>query len=64
MDELQAVVNDVAARNEAKAAFDKADTALRESIRAAIVAGVKVPALVEVTGLSRPRIYQIRDGRR
>lgn len=64
MDELQAVVNDVAARNEARDAFDKADASLRESIRAAIVAGVKVPALVEATGLSRPRIYQIRDGRR
>lgn len=33
-------------------------------IRQALAAGVPVPALVEQTGLTRARIYQIRDGRR
>jgi hypothetical protein len=34
------------------------------AIRAAIAVGVPVPTLVTVTGLSRSRIYQIRDGKR
>lgn len=35
-----------------------------DAIRHAMTLGVPVPALVAATGLSRQRIYQIRDGKR
>lgn len=35
-----------------------------DAIRSALAAGTSVAALVAETGLSRARIYQIRDGRR
>ncbi len=35
-----------------------------DSIRTALTAGVSVVEIAALTGLSRARIYQIRDGRR
>jgi D-aminopeptidase len=44
--------------------YEAADEALREAIREALNAGASAMELTEVTGLSRARIYQIKDNRR
>ncbi|SBW18572.1 hypothetical protein FDG2_0723 [Candidatus Protofrankia californiensis] len=57
--------DDAAATVEAAARL--VDDAMRdrdEAIRAAINVGVPVSRIAEAAGLSVPRIYQIRDGRR
>lgn len=54
----------VSAKAEAMAVAARRDAELRELIRGAIAAGVPVKDLVAVTGLSKPRMYQIRDNRR
>jgi hypothetical protein len=46
-----------------QAAADE-DTAWRYMIRAALADGVPVVEVAELTGISRARVYQIRDGRR
>ncbi|WP_285725033.1 hypothetical protein [Psychromicrobium xiongbiense] len=46
------------------AALSELEKERDDLIRAQIAAGTKVVDRVEATGLSRPRIYQIRDGRR
>ncbi|ALE05499.1 hypothetical protein AL755_08435 [Arthrobacter sp. ERGS1:01] len=51
-------------RAAAEDAFEKADAAFRDGIRAALADGMKAAQIADATGLSRPRIYQIRDGRR
>jgi len=43
---------------------DDADKRRDDLIRAALADGVSVGEVVNATGLSRARIYQIRDGRR
>lgn len=40
------------------------DASFRRGVKKALEAGVSVAAIREQTGLSRERIYQIRDGRR
>jgi hypothetical protein len=49
-----------------RADTDRAEAMERQAnaIRAAIAAGVTITQLVEATGLSRERVYQIRDHRR
>ena len=37
---------------------------LRETVLAALAVSMPVPEIAEATGLSRERVYQIRDGRR
>jgi hypothetical protein len=64
MDDLDDVRDLVTRRAVAQAEFDAADSALREAIRQAIGAGATAPALAAVTGLSKQRIYQIRDNTR
>ncbi|MFI9012565.1 hypothetical protein ACIGZI_00865 [Streptomyces griseus] len=44
--------------------MDEADQEFGDLIRMSLANGAKVAQLVESTGLSRARIYQIRDGRR
>ncbi len=51
-------------RRRAEAAAEKAVEEQTIAIRAAIGAGVNTLELAGLTGLSRARIYQIRDGRR
>lgn len=55
-----------ATRARQRADADRAEAMERQAtaIRAAIAAGVTITQLVEVTGLSRERVYQIRDHRR
>lgn len=47
---------------EKKAAIAAADLEWREAIKAAIAAGVRVADIAEAAGISRIRVYQIRDG--
>jgi hypothetical protein len=54
----------VAARTAADQAATEALDALNDVIRAEVAAGVPVADIVKVTGLTRARIYQIRDHRR
>lgn len=64
----KAALRDVerATRARRRADADAADAMERQAIaiRSAIAAGVSVSEIVQVTGLSRERVYQIRDGRR
>ncbi len=57
---------DRATKARRRADSDAAEAMERQAsaIRAAIGAGVSITDLVQVTRLSRERIYQIRDGRR
>jgi hypothetical protein len=43
---------------------DRADRSWRAAIRAALAAGVPVGDLADTAGVTRARIYQIRDDRR
>lgn len=56
----RALVNVEATAN----ALDHAERERDEAIRAAIKAGASVISIAAAAGLSRARIYQIRDGRR
>jgi DNA-binding phage protein len=53
-----------AARDRAKAAFDRADEAWREAIRRDKARGAKVGRLARAAGVHRQRIYQILEHRR
>ncbi|MCW2901905.1 MAG: hypothetical protein JWO67_4170 [Streptosporangiaceae bacterium] len=59
---------DVRATTERLAALrqeiDKADSAWREAIRTAVADGGRVIDVAAAAGISRERVYQIRDGRR
>lgn len=54
----------VAVRREQERNLEEMDAEFRLRVRRAITSGVSVAELTEMTGLSRARIYQIRDGRR
>jgi hypothetical protein len=45
-------------------AFDAADAELRRLIREGFEQGISGERLAEAAGMSVPRVYQIRDGRR
>lgn len=47
-----------------RGAFDAADAELRRLIREGFEEGISGEKLAEAAGLSLPRVYQIRDGRR
>lgn len=54
----------VKARQEAQREFEEWDAEFRARVRQFLTSGGRVADVVEKTGLSRERIYQIRDGRR
>ncbi|MDM4761898.1 hypothetical protein QT381_02625 [Galbitalea sp. SE-J8] len=54
----------VRAEQETADAHARAVRTRDDAVRAAITARTSVAKIVEATGLSRARIYQIRDGRR
>jgi hypothetical protein len=54
----------VAAVQAAKAALDAAPETLSAAVRSALEAGVSGPKLAEALGVTRARVYQLRDGRR
>jgi hypothetical protein len=51
-------------RERRRGAFDEADAELRRLIREGFESGIPGEQLAEPAGLSVPRVYQIRDGRR
>lgn len=57
-------VRPIAAVQAAKAALDAAPEHLQAAVRAALEAGVSGPRLAEAIGVTRARVYQLRDGRR
>lgn len=54
----------IAAVRAAKIAADEAPTRLQEAVRRALEVGVPAAKLAEELGLSRARVYQLRDGTR
>lgn len=54
----------VRARVAAQRQLEDTDEEFRNFVRQSIASNVSIPEICEVTGLSRQRIYQIRDGRR
>lgn len=60
---LDALADAVVARRTADDAASIARAALDQMIRAEVANGRSVADIVRVTGLTRARIYQIRDGR-
>ena len=48
----------------ATAARSEAERTWREAVRSAVAAGVPVIAIAAAAGVSRERVYQVRDGRR
>ncbi|WP_156747224.1 hypothetical protein [Mycobacterium sp. E2462] len=63
-DHLALVRNAAKERERRRAAFDDADDKLRRLIREGFEHGISGEKLAEAAGLSVPRVYQIRDGRR
>jgi hypothetical protein len=51
-------------REEAAAEYEAADAVWRDRIVAALRRGVPVAEIASTLGISRARVYQIRDGRR
>jgi hypothetical protein len=51
-------------RERRRQTFETADAELRRLIREGFENGIPVEQLADAAGLSVPRVYQIRDGRR
>ncbi|WP_145013130.1 hypothetical protein [Mycobacterium marseillense] len=64
MDQLARIRQAAKRRDRRRLAFDEADTELRRLIREGFENGIPGEQLAEAAGLSVPRVYQIRDGRR
>lgn len=61
MDEVEAAAGAV---REARGALAEAERRRDEAIRTALEQGVPVTQIASATGLTRMRVYQVRDGRR
>ncbi|HUH71701.1 MAG TPA: hypothetical protein VLZ05_24180 [Mycobacterium sp.] len=64
MDHLALIRRAAKSRERRRAALDDADAELRRLIREGFEQGISGEKLAEAAGLSVPRVYQIRDGRR
>lgn len=64
MDILDAIRANRAQHREHIAEVDALDAHLRELVKAAFDQGHTGPELASVLGISKERVYQIRDGRR
>jgi hypothetical protein len=64
MDQLALIRRAAKLRERRRDAFDAADDELRRLIREGFEHGIPGEQLAEAAGLSVPRVYQIRDGRR
>jgi hypothetical protein len=63
-DHLTKIKRAARSRDRRRAAFDDADAELRRLIREGFGLGISGEELATAAGLSVPRVYQIRDGRR
>ncbi|MEZ2373133.1 hypothetical protein [Arthrobacter sp. RCC_34] len=61
---LDKVAATFADREAARADLQKAEEAFSVAVREAMTGGATAPQIAKLTGLTPPRIYQIRDGRR
>jgi hypothetical protein len=61
---LSQLTHTMHSRDKARRIADDIDETRDRQIRDALRAGIGVTELMQITGLSRARIYQIRDGRR
>lgn len=61
---LDKVAATFADREAARADLQKAEEAFSAAVREAMAGGATAPQIAKLTGLTPPRIYQIRDGRR
>jgi hypothetical protein len=64
VDQLALIRRAAKLRERRRAALDDADAELRRLIREGFEQGISGEKLAEAAGLSVPRVYQIRDGRR
>jgi DNA-directed RNA polymerase specialized sigma subunit len=64
MDRLSQIAQNRARRREVAVEAGVLDEQLRDLVRAAFADGHTGPQIAEVARLSKPRVYQIRDGRR
>jgi hypothetical protein len=64
MDPLDLIRRAAELRERCRDSFDAADAELRRRIQEGFTAGIPGDQLAEAAGLSVPRVYQIRDGRR
>jgi hypothetical protein len=64
MDQLALIRRAAKLRERRRVAVDAADAELRQLIREGFDQGIPGDQLAEAAGLSIPRVYQIRDGRR
>jgi hypothetical protein len=64
MDRLSQIAKNRARRREVAAEAGVLDEQLGDLVRAAFADGHTGPQIAEVAQLSKPRVYQIRDGRR
>lgn len=65
IDELEQARDELAdAREYAEQTVKGAETFLRNSVRQALKEGMPAVRVAEVLGVSRARVYQIRDGKR
>jgi hypothetical protein len=64
MDQLALIRRAARLRERRRAAVDDADFELRRLIKQGFEQGIPGEQLAEAAGLSVPRVYQIRDGRR
>lgn len=60
----KAIASALATRTEAAQQLDNADEAVADAVRAALKLGVPAVAVADQLGVTRARVYQIRDGRR
>jgi hypothetical protein len=64
MDQLALIRRAAKLRDRRRSALDDADDELRRLIREGFEQRISGEKLAEAAGLSVPRVYQIRDGRR
>jgi hypothetical protein len=64
MDQLALIRRAAKLRERRRDAFDVADAELRQLISEGFDQGIPGEKLADAAGLSLPRVYQIRDGRR
>jgi hypothetical protein len=64
MDQLALIRRIAKLRERRRVAFDEADAELRRLICEGFEQGIPGEQLAQAAGLSVPRVYQIRDGRR
>lgn len=64
MSDVERIAEATRERTQAQAELDRKDVQWRGLIAAAVKGGRPIAEIAEAAGISRQRVYQIRDGRR